>query len=73
MWIKDVDYSWKTMKSLEERVIVQWDTIRVGYWKLNTRDVDSVPGSGRSPGEGNDNPISILVWKIPWTEEPFRL
>ena len=23
----------------------------------DTRDVSSVPGSGRSPGEGNDNPL----------------
>ena len=22
-----------------------------------TRDVSSIPGSGRSPGEGNDNPL----------------
>ena len=33
----------------------------------------SVPGSGRSPGEGNGNPLQILVWKIPWTEEPDGL
>ena len=34
------------------------------------------PGSisrGRSPGEGNGNPFpSILVWEIPWAEEPGR-
>ena len=24
-------------------------------------------------GEGNGNPLSILAWKIPWTEEPGRL
>ena len=24
---------------------------------VNTGDLDSVPGSGRSPGEGNDNPL----------------
>ena len=23
----------------------------------NTGDTDSIPGSGRSPGEGNDNPL----------------
>ena len=33
----------------------------------------SIPGSGRSPGEGNGNHSSILAWKIPWTEEPGRL
>ena len=24
-------------------------------------------------GEGNDNPVSTLAWKIPWMEEPGRL
>ena len=23
--------------------------------------------------EGNDNPLPIRAWKIPWTEEPGRL
>ena len=29
---------------------------------------NAIPGSRRSPGVGNDNPPSILAWKIPWTE-----
>ena len=33
-------------------------------------DLSSVPGSGRSPGEGNGNHSSTLAWRIPWTEEP---
>ena len=37
------------------------------------RDVDSIPGSGRSPRGGNSIPLSILAWRIPWTEEPGRL
>ena len=28
---------------------------------------------GRSPGEGNGNPLSILAWEIPWTEKPGEL
>ena len=36
-------------------------------------DSGSVPGLGRSPGEGNGKSSSILAWKIPWTEEPGRL
>ena len=31
------------------------------------------PGSGRSPGKGNSNPLQFLAWKIPWMEEPGRL
>ena len=32
-------------------------------------DLGSIPGLGRSPGEGKDYPTSILAWKIPWTLE----
>ena len=34
---------------------------------------DSIPGSERSPGEGNGSPLRILVWKISWTGEPCGL
>ena len=31
----------------------------------------SIPGSVRSPGEGNSNlHLSILAWRMLWTEEP---
>ena len=39
----------------------------------NAGDSGSIPGSGRSPGEGNGNHSSILAWRIPWTEKPGRL
>ena len=39
----------------------------------NAGDSGSIPGSGRSPRGGNGNPSSILVWGIPWTEEPGGL
>jgi len=32
-----------------------------------------IPGSGRCPGGGNDNPLGILAWEILWTEEPGGL
>ena len=28
---------------------------------------------GRSPGEGNGNPSSILAWRTPWSEDPGGL
>ena len=31
----------------------------------NSGDPGSIPGLGRSPGEGH----GIPAWKIPWTEE----
>ena len=37
------------------------------------RDAGSVTGSGRSLEEGMATHSSILVWIIPWTEEPGRL
>ena len=33
------------------------------------RDVGSISGLGRSPGEGTATHSSILAWRIPWTEE----
>ena len=39
----------------------------------NAGDVGSIPGLRRSPGEGNGNPLHILAWKIPETEEPGGL
>ena len=32
-----------------------------------------IPGSGRSPGEGMDNPLQYSCLEIPWTGEPGRL
>ena len=40
----------------------------------NEGDLRSIPGLGRSPGEGNGNPTPVfLPGEIPWAEEPGRL
>ena len=39
----------------------------------NAGDLDSIRGSGRSPGEGNGNPLKYSCLKISWTVEPGRL
>ena len=39
----------------------------------NAGDQGSIPGSGRSPGEGNSNPLQYSFLEIPWAEEPDRL
>ena len=39
----------------------------------DTGNEGSIPGLGRSPGEGNGNLPSVLAWEIPWTEEPGGL
>ena len=39
----------------------------------NAGDLDSIPGSGRSPEEEMATHSSILNRKTQWTEEPSRL
>ena len=34
----------------------------------NAGDMGLIPGSGRSLGEGNGNPLQYSCWEIPWTE-----
>ena len=41
--------------------------------KYNAGDPASIPGSRRSPGEGNGYHSNILAWRIPLTEEPGGL
>ena len=36
----------------------------------DTRDAGSIPGLGRSPGEGHGNPLQHCCLENPWTEEP---
>ena len=35
----------------------------------NAGDLGSLPGLGRSAGEGNGYPVQYSDWRIPWTEE----
>ena len=37
------------------------------------RHMGSIPGSGRSPGGGNDNPLQYSCLENSMTEEPDRL
>ena len=39
----------------------------------NAGDLGFIPGSRRSPGEGNSNPLQYACLEIPWAEEPGRL
>ena len=45
----------------------------VKHSPVNTGDVGSIPGSQKSPGEGNGNPLQYSCLEIPWTEEPGGL
>ena len=39
----------------------------------NAGDAGSIPRSGRSPGEGNGNPLQCSSQERPWTGEPGEL
>ena len=39
----------------------------------NAGDLGSIPGSGRSPGEGNGNPLQYSCLENPMGEEPCGL
>ena len=36
-------------------------------------DTGLIPGLGRSPGGGHDNPLQYSCLRIPWTEQPGGL
>ena len=40
---------------------------------FNAGNVGWIPGSGRSSGEGNGNPLQYSCLGNPWTEEPDGL
>ena len=44
--------------------------LKASAW--NAGDPGSISGLGRSPGEGNGNPLQYSCWRIPWREEPGR-
>ena len=39
----------------------------------NAGNLGLIPGWGRSPGEGNDDPSNTLAWKTSWIEVPHSL
>ena len=48
-------------------------TLMVKTLPANAGGVGSIPGWGRSPGEGNGKPLQYSCLEIPWTEESGRL
>ena len=38
----------------------------------DARGVDSIPGSGKSPGVGNGNPLQYSCLGSPWRREAWR-
>ena len=50
-----------------------WVAQRVKNPHASAEDSGSIPGSGRSPGEGKANHSRILAWETPWAEKPGGL
>ena len=67
-------FSWSQSIELEvgERHFPRGAVVKSGASAGDTGEQSSVPGLGRSPGEGNGNPL-LLPEKIQWTEEPGGL
>ena len=73
-------HPWSTAASTGRQRITatEWNRWRDRYWNKNppsnAGDSGSIPGLGRSPGEGNGYPLQYSpAWEIPWTEGPGRL
>ena len=47
------------------KFIREIDFIRVKAAASNAKDLGSIPGSGRSPGEGNGNPLQYSCLENP--------
>ena len=59
---KDLVYS--TWKSAQCYIVV---------WMGKEFGPALIPSSGRSPGEGDGNPLQYSCLRIPWMEKPGRL
>ena len=73
-WMEEPD----SLQSMGSQHTTEWLHLTLkGIWRMWIRAALTikylVPGSGRSPGEGNGTHDSILAWKIPQTEEPGGL
>ena len=80
MFLMPLDYTLKTVKVVNFMLdILPWASqvmLVVKNLLANAgdiRDLGSILGLGRSPRGGHATHSSILVWRIPQTEEPGRL
>ena len=54
-------------------LLPRWFSRKESASNADVGDSGSIPGSGRSPGGGNGNPLQDSCQEIPWTEEPDGL
>ena len=58
---------WLTLTFSDMTVLPWWSVVKNP--PASVGDVGLTAGSGRSPGEGNGNPLQYFAWEIPWTDE----
>ena len=75
-----VAYNAKSWKHICKRLIKLWYTyirssqgaLVVKHLPANAGDAGSIPGSGRSPGEGNGNPLQYSCLENPMDRGAWR-
>ena len=76
VWVFPYYLTLKTLRTLLANPVCIWSFPDGSHSKesaCNAGDLGLIPGSWRSLKRGIATHSSILVWKIPWTEEPGRL
>ena len=67
--LSDQAFHWPRIEFLSSRGKESWSLSQlsnnISESACNAGELDSIPGSGRSPGEGNTTLSSILTWRIP--------
>ena len=63
-------------RSYKELLIVEekwWHSGKEFTCNWDAGDTGSIPGWGKSPGEGHGNPLQYFGLENPWTEDPGGL
>ena len=70
-WLKPLCFGmvWDRARTSQVTLVVKNLPSNAG----DVRDTGSIPGLGRSPAQGHDNPLQCSWWRIPWTEKPGGL
>ena len=72
-WLFQINARISLVSSIKHIEILMGITMTLGFQgaavvknpPVNAEDTGSIPGSGRSPGEGNDNPLPYSCLEIP--------